>query len=299
MKIVMKTQDEWNDEKTFIDYLSAQLQSGRVGMALGAGISKPFGLPEWDDLISGMFRIAGKTQRAGNAMQLAEYIREKECGGDAAAYKELVSKALYEKANTTFDDLRKNDTIASIGALLMASRRGSASEVVTINFDNLLELYLSYFGFVVNSVSEDIHWNLASDVTIYHPHGFLPFNNPKGRSSDIVLDQGSFGRVIGKDSVWRQLCMNIFRRRSCLFIGMSGDDLNIETMLQEAKISHPITMDGTRYWGVTFSTDDNDMLRTHWQSRGVYYKLISDYHSDLPRLLFLICQRAAELSRPT
>lgn len=299
-KVVMKTQDEWDDERKLIGYLSAQLQSGRLGMALGAGVSKPFGLPDWHELVARMFKLKGEPQPTnGSAMQLAEFLRTKACGGDAAKFKELVDQSLYENADTSFDALRKNDTIASIGALLMASRRGSASEVVTINFDNLLELYLSYFGFVVNAVAKDIHWNHASDVTIYHPHGFLPYRDPSGRSSDIVLDQASFGKVIGKDSVWRQVCMNMFRRRSCLFIGMSGEDQNIESMLQEVGETHAVTTDGTKYWGVTFSTANNEMLRSHWQSRGVYYKLISDYDTDLPRLLFLICQGAAERNRPS
>lgn len=295
-KVVMRDQDEWDDEPKLVEYLSAQLQSGRLGLALGAGISKPFGLPDWGNLINAMFKSASRAPVKGNPMQQAEYIRTNTCGGDVAKFLELVDQALYENADTSFDALRKNDTIASVGALLMASRRGSASEVVTTNFDNLLELYLTYFGFVVHSVAADIHWRDASDVTIYHPHGFLPHDQPTERSDDIVLDQASFGQTVGKDTVWRQVCMNMFRRRTCLFIGMSGDDPNIESMLQESRDTHASKNHGTRYWGVAFSTSNDDLLRTQWQNRGVYYRVIKDYDHDLPRLLFGICQRAAEKS---
>ena len=91
--------------------------------------------------------------------------------------------------------------------------------------------------------------------------------------------------------------MTIFRRRTCLFVGLSGDDSNLDSMLVEAQESHASKLENTCYWGVKFSAADDAVERQLWQDRGVYYQLVKDYKDDMPSFIFEICQHAAEMAK--
>src|SRR4029077_18270223 len=93
------------------------------------------------------------------------------CSGDRA-YLDLVSGALYihfAPQNTG----SAPDLLRTIGALAGASRHGSIKEIISLNFDCSLEWYLGLHGTVTQVVSR---WPTVlgnSDVTVYHPHGYL------------------------------------------------------------------------------------------------------------------------------
>ena len=190
--------------------------------------------------------------------------------------------------------MRKNMTLAAIASLVMASHRGSASEVVTFNFDNLLEIYLAYHGFVTASVFHEQNWAGYADVSVYHPHGMIPFSLEHDHSETVVFDQESYMAVVGKEgNLWRQLVLTLMRRRTCLFIGLSGKDINLDSILSDTRSVHASHSDNSAFWGVTFSTTDDPVMSGQWESRGVFYKVIKDYEKSLPEFLFGVCQDAA------
>lgn len=300
-KSVFPMHDDFEDRANLTAYLGSQLYRGRLALILGAGISKPFGLPEWDALIQALFDSVGESVPVGKtATQSAEYFRLQHYSSDPDGFKEAVHKALYGNAKVDFNTLRANRTLAALGALVMSSKRGNASDVITFNFDNLLELYLEYHGFMTDSVSNDIHWIQSADVNIFHPHGFLPIDPKEPKSEEIVLDQRSFSKVVGRhENLWHQTAMTIFRRRTCLFVGLSGEDPNLDSMLVEVQQRHASKLENTHYWGVKFSTKDDAVERRVWQDRGVFYQIVTDYEHDMPAFIFEICQNAASLAKAT
>ena len=296
---VLPLHDDFDNRSNLTAYLGSQLYHGRLALILGAGIPKPFGLPEWDDLISSLFDSVGEPVPSGKtATQAAEYFRLQHFKNAPEGFKSAVHKALYKSANADFNSMRANGTLAAFGALVMSSRRGNTSDVINFNFDNLLELYLEYHGFVTDSVTTDVHWTQAADVNIFHPHGFLPVDPHETKSDEIILDQRSFSKVVGRDSnLWRQVAMTIFRRRTCLFVGLSGEDPNLDSMLIEAQENHASKLENTCYWGVKFSASDDDVERQLWQNRGVYFQQVKDYKDDLPSFIFEICQNASAMAK--
>lgn len=176
----------------------------------------------------------------------------------------------------------------------MASSRGSVSEVITFNWDNLLELFLSYHGFVTDSVYEETHWANSVDVTVLHPHGYIPINSKEKCSADIVFDQLSYSNVIGDTSrPWRQRLLTILRTHTCLFIGLSGDDPNLDSLLCSCKPQHASRGENTLFWGVRLSTSTDEIEANIWENRGIFCKIVSNYEQELPEIIFNICQRAA------
>ena len=45
----------WDNENSLIDLLSYSLNVGRLSLALGSGVSVPFGLPSWSLLVSRLY----------------------------------------------------------------------------------------------------------------------------------------------------------------------------------------------------------------------------------------------------
>jgi len=299
-RAVMTMHDEFADRQELVEYLAYQLVLGRLAIILGAGVSKPCGLPEWDSLIQRLFSMHRATPPDESPQRQAEYFRLTYFAGDPQGFVDAIHQVLYANVVTDFATLRENGTLAAIASLVMASHRGNASEVITFNFDNLLEMFLGYHGFVTTSVFREAHWKQSADVTIYHPHGLIPFDPTQDRSKgdDIVFDQSSYSAIVGKaDNPWRQTALTILRRRTCLFIGLSGRDDNLDSMLNECRDQHACRDNNTAYWGVTFSTASDDVARKIWQARGVYYSKIADYEQDLPTFLFAICQHAASIRK--
>ncbi|HKY35313.1 MAG TPA: SIR2 family protein [Polyangiaceae bacterium] len=90
-----------------------------------------------------------------------------------------------------------------------------------------------------------------------------------------------------------QLLQTGLRAKTHLFVGLSGEDQNLKSMLKRVQDDHARQGEHL-YWGVRFSADENDPLRNMWDMRGVFQHTVRDY-DDVPRLLLRVCQRAAEL----
>lgn len=290
----MSTHDEFADDKVLESYLAEALYKGRLAIILGAGISSAFGLPSWDDLVLRLEKKRGEHKNE-SLERRAELIKLNNFGGDTQKFKTAVHKALYKDVAVDFTELQHNATLASIAALVMNSRRGRASSVVTFNWDDLLEQYLMFHGFVTESIFEPIHWNATADVVVYHPHGFLPFDPAQRQSNQIVFDQNSYITLVGNESnPWRQRLLSIMRTHFCLFIGLSGRDNNLDSLLIAARDQHASKLEQTLYWGATFSTSKS--LASLWRERGVYLRQVQNFGVKLPEFLFGVCQRAATLS---
>jgi hypothetical protein len=287
----------WEDETNIIDYLSRQLLNGKLALVLGAGISAPFGLSDWPTLIERLYTAKDDNPDPEISLEeQAEYFRSTYFSGDDLGFKEIVRDSLYKDYIHDFIELHKNQTIAAIGALVMASFRGNVSRLITLNFDNLLEIYLQYYGYVVSSICNEKHWNSKSDVTIFHPHGYLPIEGTGDFSKKIVFDQESYLQVIGnKDNLWFQKVTTILRSHTCLFIGLSGNDQNLKQLLYYANENHAYEKDQVLYWGIRMTTDDNERKRKIWGNRGVFSLILENYDEHLPEILFQICQKAAIL----
>lgn len=293
----MHNEFDWEDDNKLRGFLATQLMHGRLALVLGAGISMPFGLPDWEQLINSLYAEHHETPEDNLSLErLAEHLRNKYYSNDKEGFLNLVQNKLYESFNDDFNTLRQNSTLAAVGSLVMASLRGAVSNVITLNFDNILEVYLSYHGFAVSSVGNQRFWNQSADVTIYHPHGYLPIPGTGSNSEDIVFDQESYSRVIGNpSSLWYQKILTVLRSHICIFIGLSGNDNNLDSLLLASNDNHAIKEGAILHWGVRFTTDESEAVRSSWGRRGVFSKVIENYSEALPSFIFEICQKSAKL----
>lgn len=307
--MLMRDPSYWNDKEKLIEYLARQLVAGRLGLLLGAGVSRDFGLPSWDELIGELSHRTGTGDFApgDNAARRAQVIKETKFKHDESAFLDLVQKVLYENASIDLEHLTDHRLLSAIASLVMASRRGSASKVITLNFDDVLETYLEYFGFVSASIAGERHWASNSDVVVYHPHGFLPHAPERKRSSKIVLGSRDFFKAIATsaDNPWRLLLITLMRTHTFLHIGLSGEDMNVESLMEAVQPLHAASPEGGGYAGeaafvgVRFGLSKNaasqrDTIELN-RGYGVFTHLIDGEWEQLPSFLFQICQTARSI----
>jgi len=288
----MTRRSEYEDWSSLRNYLARQLVAGRIALVLGAGTSSHFGLPDWRKLIANLYARHGDVPPDKRDSIQAEEFRHKYHSRNPDSFLAEVKETLYDGVSVGFDQMMSHYTLSGILSMLLAAGVGSRTEVVTFNWDNLLEKYLSLHGRVVVPVYEEKHWAQSADVTIFHPHGYLPYKDDTTRSEKVVFDQFSYDEIMGSDTIWKHVLLGLFRTRTCVLIGLSGDDPNLSALLLRVKDQHASFGASTLFWAVTFTT--KEASREAWEERGVYPVVLGDY-TDLPPRLFDITQSAVLL----
>ncbi|CAN5393741.1 hypothetical protein BH10PLA2_BH10PLA2_38090 [soil metagenome] len=284
----------WADEPMLVDYLAEQLIRGRLGLFLGAGVSAFYGLPDWQQLLQKLLTRHGEAAPVPGSDLVAKgaYLRAKYYSGKDDQFKKDLREALYDSAPVDFAKLRQNETLAAIGSLVMASKRGHAAKVITLNYDNLLENYLQFHGFTTATVASERFWAQDEDVVIFHPHGFLPQGS--GRASENVVLGSSDYHEIMQSKGWRTMLDSALRTHTFLYIGLSGVDMHLQSLWSDLSKQHAIADERTRYHGVRFAlATGTDELGLVLEPKGIVTHSLASYGA-LSELLFRICQVARD-----
>ena len=178
----------------------------------------------------------------------------------------------------------------------MGSVRGSAGAVVNYNFDDLLEWYLSYHGFKVQTISDPPSIISNADVTVYHPHGFLPLTNKfkPFEMDDIIFSERSYkASRTAEVNPWNELQRSILSSKCALFIGMSGQDPHVEDLCWYA---YDRLLERKRIVGfiILSNTEENVSKEKDFFRNGLVTYYIKD-HDALPEKLLNFCRLAADL----
>lgn len=279
-------------------HLADEAVRGRLALVLGAGVSVPFGLPDWSTLLTRLYASVGAAMPARlSDERRAEHFLSAHCTS-GADFLQRVRDALYDGVNVGLWELRQNRTLAAVATCARSAHRERPTPVISFNFDDMLESYLEHHGCRTQVVLDSITWAASTEVVVFHPHGLLPYDRGLRASESIVLDQRSFSDiVIGESSRWKDVLRNELRRHTCLFIGVSGFDDHLDALLVATEREHAGRADGLLYWGVRLEAqarDDGDLAMDGlWRRRGVATFRVNDFEDDLPRFLFDVCRLIA------
>ena len=284
--------------------LAGFLNAGSLVLGIGAGASKGMGLPDWATLVK---RCANETnRRAGTSLALPAGTDTRTLGrtmnrvetaiarkldmGRSTDYRALVRDCLYQGVTYDNDSMLRQGLLIAFGALLVRSRRGSVREVFNFNFDDVLDWYLALHGLDTQIVTRVPTLLREADITIYHPHGFLPLDAAKrGESDFLVLSQHSYDDKLG-DRVdrWLDLFTTTMTRRIMLFVGLSGDD---QTFYPSLVAAHKL-IGRERYTGFwLLGPDDTQDRIDDLKDRNVVPLRLASY-DQYPDYLLEICRQA-------
>lgn len=286
----------------FIDkFLANQLSRGSVSLVVGAGVSMGFQLPSWDDLVKQMYRTKREklpTKRR-SAPEMCDALKLKYFAGNDLQFSELVRDSMYRKIDADPSLVLSSPLLQAVGSFLVSSMRGRTGSLISFNFDDLIETYLRLLGFVVRSEPKAPYWTVNADMQVLHPHGILP-QDPKQPCTDIVLTASDYDRVIGHDSdAWNQSMKSVLAGTTPVFLGLSGDDQRLRSLLTQVKTIHPaLVRESHRYWAVRPTVvGEDESIVARWKGLGVAPRTLPSY-DGIPSWLLGVCQRSALLAAP-
>ena len=291
------TEDFWASPDNIDQCLASKLLAGSTSLVLGAGASHGFHLPDWGELVEAVRTSCGATAptKPLRPEDEAHQLLINNFSGDRLAFAKAVRTALYAGASRDSSFLLKSDLLQGIAAFLSSSLRGHGGAVITFNFDDLVETYLRLLGFVVKSELSVPAWATRADMRVFHPHGLLPLASEAG-TTPIVFTTADFDEVVGRaDDEWNRTMTSILSTTFPVFIGLSGEDSRLRSLLTHTHPTHPaLTKDASLYWGVRLTLKSAAPYEIdRWKAMKIAPRYFDSY-SEIPAWLLTICQRAAQ-----
>lgn len=221
--------EELTNHDRALDFLKEHLQQGTLVLFLGSGASSDMGLPEWVTFVNDIREkmqldpVPVSPTPSAETLQIAADEAKEKCESDDE-YFQLLKECLYKDLEELTSAALRNDLLTALGALLMGSKRGNVRRVVTLNFDSMIEWFLSMYGFVTRVIYSLPELEGSEDVRVYHPHGFLPHDSLNLPGSDfVILGLDSVNKRLGKlGDPWFEMTRHILKSGFCLFVGLSS-----------------------------------------------------------------------------
>lgn len=237
---------DWKEKRNVVIKEAKEvLGKGNCVLFLGAGVGMSANMPSWNQLLKDLMgevkKLKGETLDAFK--ELSSHVLD-ECGNsylvmcrylqtaiklhdDKLNFSDLIQKHLYGKKEPSklLDDLAK----------IVQQRK--TEEILTYNFDDLLEQYLIKLGLQEGkdfiTISKDAEINGNEMLPIYHVHGVIP---EKGPSDIVVFSEEEYHKRYSNPFHWSNIeQLHALSRKHCFFIGLSMTDPNLRRLLDAAR----------------------------------------------------------------
>lgn len=231
----------------------------RLVIFLGAGVSLPYGLPSWRNLVLDLlFEQARHTRALGSLRPhyrraLAEWMM------DYFDYNPLVLGRMIERdirkhperhpGRGFMEQLRERlyanvqlpppgpTALQAVARLIGKSTSGSgAAAAVTFNYDDLLEQELMQLKVPHTPVIGPVRQE-GRDFPVIHPHGYVPRHGAADRET-LVFTEDDYHRLTDTVFHWSLSELVVYLRKyNVLFIGLSMSDPNLRRLLDACRNS--------------------------------------------------------------
>lgn len=227
---------------TNVAELSAALNSGRLTLVCGAGISVAAGVPMWNDLLlsllESMIERLSKDHSLDITTAVARAFQERYGSSSLILGKYLKNTLGKDFSRTTRDTLyakadRSSELLEAIVDLARPRREGKALDsIVTFNFDALIEESLSSAKVPNVSIYTESIKHQPHQLPVYHVHGFLPRKGKIPDTAEIVFSEDAYhGQFLDPFSWSNLIQLAKYTQNTCLFVGVSLTDPNLRRLL--------------------------------------------------------------------
>lgn len=257
--------------KSYLPPLKEAYSRGNLTFYLGAGVSKPNGLPSWEELVQALYFTTLQDESYINQLRpfpnylfaLAEWvlkqknepldiiIRKIKQWYEGKDFMSMLSNTLYasfgrENFGINIHGLpeailNKNKTLNAIIDCCIHSDPGvkGLRSIVTYNYDNLLELGLEKFpekkdNFLpIYKVHQPL---LPNKIPIYHVHGYIPYQKNDTIYDEILFSEEQYNGAFQDPFYWGNVIqVNQFTNVTGLMIGISLSDRNTRRILDSIR----------------------------------------------------------------
>lgn len=254
MYLNIKIPKEQDDESKLQAIRKEYIKENLV-LILGAGVSAPYNLPDWNMLLqkllidtfitetkeneesskmlSKLFTILFTNSPLISARYLSEYYKENKNGN---SFEQAIKEVLYEDVKKEFI----SDTMKEIVQYCISpGKTPTLDSIITYNYDNILEnaldnsqIDIQYKSIYTVGMNADY-----GELPIYHVHGYLPNNIELEQEHKVTLSENIYHKQYNDIYSWDNLIqINKFREKTCLFIGNSFTDPNLRRLLDVAML---------------------------------------------------------------
>lgn len=243
------SENKKNSQKIFseidvVDKAKDAFNNMRYTFFLGAGLSMDAKLPSWSELLESLLTPTNnkpfKHINTANAdaisvsmgysaivtgrYALDGYLR------DTSKSREDNYQDFIEKIRTVLYR-RKSNKSALITSVSKAIKRKKPAQIITYNYDELLDELLNKKDFY--SVSDNFIPR-TNQIPIYHVHGMITRDNT--RPSNSVLSEKDYHQLYSNPHNWVNVVqLNALYTSTCFFIGFSMTDPNQRRLLELAR----------------------------------------------------------------
>lgn len=200
----------------------------------GAGLGADVNMPTWNELLGDLMNEAQK--QSHSAIGYADYQNiDNACNHSAliiGRYIESGFDTMSAFVNQMHASLYKNNpkpTSPLYEAIVAAIKTGKIEQVITFNYDDLVETALINENIPVHSVFDRSHFS-GDELPVYHVHGMIPQTRPIG--STPVLSEKEYHTLYKESFYWSNVVqLQAFSRTTCFFVGLSMNDPNLRRLL--------------------------------------------------------------------
>ena len=300
--------------KLDLEALREARRRGELVLVLGAGVSQPMRLLNWSELNISLCRSILPARFKRSARSLMRSV-----GTAAPVFTRFIEHELPLRSELrrrlkirlyrNFKKKFSNPTLLSIVNLLSSKTAGPpVSTVITYNFDDILEQCIrrkfpkARFDVIA---SEEEFQASKNSLRIFHPHGFLPYedsNEFRHLDAAVVFSESEFHDKSVRFHSWEHVVQNYcYLGKTCLFIGISFSDPNLRKHLDLASRSPSGNATPRHYAIVAIDRGGRSKnLRTlisyfkekDLRSLGVTPLWVRTYQQGVPRFLRLLARNS-------
>lgn len=238
---------DWKDiRKDLIEEAEQIVAQDNNVLFLGAGVSMSANMPSWGALLKKLMGevklLKGDSLNAFTELDTHIY---SECGDSnliMARYLETAIQLSDKKADfmqliqkNLYSPEHKSDLLTDL-ALIVKYRK--ADEVITYNFDDILEQELKNIGLKESEhftpIARDAEVTDHNNLPIYHVHGIIPeHTNVVDR---VVFSEDVYHERYRDTYHWSNIeQLHALSRKHCFFVGLSMQDPNLRRLLDIAR----------------------------------------------------------------
>ncbi len=233
--------------KTFINELKDIYEDGYLVPFIGAGLSIPFSVPDWGNLIRNCAIEMGIKEIELPLLEMVEHNLEKYDYWEAVRLiknylnrseediQQYVARTVNASINLDVD--KSNHNYSDLSKM-------SFTSYITTNYDHILSEFLmsNFIPINLKDINSNIQniVNSKSEKRIFHLHGHI------SDSSSIVLSHDKYMELYNDDK-YKILFSTFTNTKTFLFIGFSFNDIFIQKIIKENyeafKVKHYIVLD--------------------------------------------------------
>lgn len=235
-------QNKWKENRDkLIEEAREIISQGNNVLFLGAGVSASAKMPSWEELLQSLMSEVSilKKDTLDAFKQLNTHVYE-QCGDSnliMARYLQLAIKLSGNKENFAsiiqkhlYSKEHKSVLLTNLAKVIKYKK---VNEVITYNFDNILEQELECLGLTESedftTIAKDAEVSGHNTLPIYHVHGIIP---EKGPTDTIVFSEEEYHERYKDAYHWSNVeQLHAMSRMHCFFIGLSMVDPNLRRLL--------------------------------------------------------------------